>query len=561
MAKPSLAALPLLLPLLDYWPLGRMTIKPRPVVAPALDPRPAVAPDGATTGRGLMWLLLEKLPLVALAAAACAVTLWAESNALAPNEQYGLPWRIGNALISYAAYLGQFFYPVDLAVAYPRAGLDLPPAKVLGALLLLAAITAAALLWRRRRPYLLVGWAWYVVMLLPVIGLVQFGARPRPTASPTCPRSGCASPWPGPWPTPAGPGRTAHGVCLLHSGAGRPAWPPCWHCRARGVVAAADVFLAQLGDAVESALACVPQNKVALAGLTSFLEKQGRHSRGARALPDAGGDRPAESRGREQPGAGVGPLRPARRGDHALSPGAGGQAGAGRGRQQLGPRVGRPAAVRRGHRALSRRRSGPSPTSPRPATIWAMPWRPAAGWTRRFCNIGRPCSSSPTSPRPTATWATPWPAKTASTRPSPVIAGPEDQARRRQGPQQPRLRPGRPGPARRGHRRVPPGDQPPARFRRRLLQSRQGVGRPARVSRGDCELSGGPGLEARRRGGPRESPRRLAAGRPAVGRDRGAGSSNRLNRPTRFFRYSSRSSSRKRTILQRFTPAREAALQ
>ena len=73
--------------------------------------------------------------------------------------------------------MGHFFYPVGLAVLYPRAGLDLPLGKVLGASLILAGITAAALVWRRRCPYLLVGWLWYLVMLLPVIGLVQFGAQ------------------------------------------------------------------------------------------------------------------------------------------------------------------------------------------------------------------------------------------------------------------------------------------------------------------------------------------------------------------------------------------------
>ncbi len=170
MAKATLVMLPLVLLLLDYWPLGRMT--------------PAATRDTPvpSCGRGdrfslLMRLLLEKVPLLALVAVSCVVTVWAQREALVPVEQLPLWWRVGNALISYVTYLGQSFYPVGLAVLYPRPGLDLPFWKVFGALLVLVSITAAALLGRRRCPYLLVGWLWYLGMLLPVIGLVQFGVQ------------------------------------------------------------------------------------------------------------------------------------------------------------------------------------------------------------------------------------------------------------------------------------------------------------------------------------------------------------------------------------------------
>ena len=94
-------------------------------------------------------------------------------------DRLSLATRLANALVSYAAYLGQSFYPVDLAPFYPHLGTDLPIAWVAGSLVLLVAITAVAAYFWRRRPYLLVGWLWFLGMLVPVIGLVQFGAHAR----------------------------------------------------------------------------------------------------------------------------------------------------------------------------------------------------------------------------------------------------------------------------------------------------------------------------------------------------------------------------------------------
>ncbi len=169
MAKPMLVTLPAVLLLLDYWPLGRMTMAAREDT-PLLDNR--------RQGRfsPSRHLLAEKVPLLLLVVVSCVLTVWAQGQALVSIEYLPLSWRIGNALISYVVYLGQSFYPVGLAVLYPRPGLDLPLWKILGAFLVLVAITAAALLGRRRCPYLLVGWLWYLGTLVPVIGLVQIGA-------------------------------------------------------------------------------------------------------------------------------------------------------------------------------------------------------------------------------------------------------------------------------------------------------------------------------------------------------------------------------------------------
>ena len=96
-----------------------------------------------------------------------------------PVERLSLATRLANALVSYAAYLGQSFYPVDLSPYYPHLGTRLPIAWAAGALVLLVAITAVAAYCWRRLPYLLVGWLWFLGTLVPVIGLVPVGAHAR----------------------------------------------------------------------------------------------------------------------------------------------------------------------------------------------------------------------------------------------------------------------------------------------------------------------------------------------------------------------------------------------
>jgi tetratricopeptide (TPR) repeat protein len=172
MAKAMLVTLPFVLLLLDYWPLRRMA---------ATAGKGEAIPGAGRAGRFFVVarLVVEKLPLVALAGACCLTTLWIQGNTLVPGEQLPLGWRMGNILVSYVTYLWQFFCPADLAAVYPRAGLDLPVANIFGAGLLLLGITAAVLRWRHRHPYLLAGWLWYLGMLVPVIGFVQVGLTSR----------------------------------------------------------------------------------------------------------------------------------------------------------------------------------------------------------------------------------------------------------------------------------------------------------------------------------------------------------------------------------------------
>ena len=189
MAKPMLVTLPLVLLLLDYWPLQRSRHRApchgRCAVRPGAPTPPHTVPDAGGCScdtidlRAFGRLLLEKVPLLALAAASCAATLWAQSRleAIKTAEQVAWPWRVSNAIVSYVAYLGQMFYPVDLAAYYPHPFGRLPIWKTVGAAFLLLAISAAVIAWGRKRPYLIVGWLWYLGTLVPVIGLVQVGTQ------------------------------------------------------------------------------------------------------------------------------------------------------------------------------------------------------------------------------------------------------------------------------------------------------------------------------------------------------------------------------------------------
>ncbi len=155
MAKPMLVTLPFVLLLLDYWPLKR------------LEKRSAAR------------LFAEKIPMLLLAAASCFVTVAVQRSggALAGLELVPLAERVKNAIIAYVFYLEKTFAPAGLAVFYPRpiGGRSLEAA--MGAALLLGAATAFAFRQRNRRPFLLIGWLWYLGTLIPVIGLVQVGSQ------------------------------------------------------------------------------------------------------------------------------------------------------------------------------------------------------------------------------------------------------------------------------------------------------------------------------------------------------------------------------------------------
>jgi tetratricopeptide (TPR) repeat protein len=157
MSKPMAVTLPFVLLLLDYWPLRRLqpsTINHQPSI--------------------IRQLLLEKVPFFALTAVACALTVSAQRQAIVSTAGLPVSQRIAHALLSYVHYVGAMFVPHRLAVYYPYET-AIPASQIIVAAILLALVTLVALRFATRRPYLLVGWLWYLGMLVPVIGLVQVG--------------------------------------------------------------------------------------------------------------------------------------------------------------------------------------------------------------------------------------------------------------------------------------------------------------------------------------------------------------------------------------------------
>ena len=168
MAKPQVITLPFVLLLWDYWPLRRMFATGRPAVAETVMP-----------ARSFSWLVLEKLPLIALSAASAVVTIMAQQEAGAMSGPHWQPFpiRIENAVVSYVRYVGKAFWPSHLALVYPHPGSSLPAWQVMTAPLLLLAVSALVVAARHRRRYLLVGWLWFLGTLVPMIGLVQVGVQ------------------------------------------------------------------------------------------------------------------------------------------------------------------------------------------------------------------------------------------------------------------------------------------------------------------------------------------------------------------------------------------------
>jgi Flp pilus assembly protein TadD len=161
MAKPMLVTVPVVMLLMDYWPLGRLDA------------------NGSPQKTHSLWLLVrEKIPFLAMIAASAIVTVIAQrsGDALTTLANTPLAIRLGNAAIACQGYLAKMFWPRDLAVFYPYPEV-LPVWHLAAAVVLLTVVTIVALQQRRERPYLLVGWLWYLVTLLPVIGIVRVGLQ------------------------------------------------------------------------------------------------------------------------------------------------------------------------------------------------------------------------------------------------------------------------------------------------------------------------------------------------------------------------------------------------
>ena len=170
MSKPMLVSAPIVLLLLDYWPLRRFEQSPlttgKKKIAQCNSQRQIISR-----------LLLEKIPLLILSVAACIITFILQKRAAGAIPPLPLLWRVQNAFASYTIYAWQTLWPTDLAVFYPHPNDTLAIWEVISAIVLLLAATAAVIVFRRQRPYLFTGWFWYLVMLVPVIGIIQVGEQ------------------------------------------------------------------------------------------------------------------------------------------------------------------------------------------------------------------------------------------------------------------------------------------------------------------------------------------------------------------------------------------------
>ena len=167
LAKPMVVTLPFVLLLLDVWPLQRITLWRD-------GHRLIEAGERATLTR----LVLEKLPLFALAVASSVVTVIVQRRwgAVGSVTVYPIGLRLENALVNYVAYIGKMVWPAKLSAFYPYRQ-SVSALAVAGSVLLLVAITIGVVRAARRHPYLLVGWLWYLGTLIPVIGIVQAGLQ------------------------------------------------------------------------------------------------------------------------------------------------------------------------------------------------------------------------------------------------------------------------------------------------------------------------------------------------------------------------------------------------
>lgn len=153
MSKPIVITLPIIMILLDYWPLRRFQLQ---------------------QGNMILRQLKEKTPFFILSAVLVIITLYIPNDQATSLKGFSLSSRLGNAPVSFMVYLEKTFWPHDMAIFYPFTE-QIPLWQVLGATLLIIIISAAIIVTARRFPYLLVGWLWYAITLVPVIKIIQVG--------------------------------------------------------------------------------------------------------------------------------------------------------------------------------------------------------------------------------------------------------------------------------------------------------------------------------------------------------------------------------------------------
>jgi tetratricopeptide (TPR) repeat protein len=170
MAKPMLVTLPVVLLLLDYWPFERLRI--RFITKSGLNETPHAEIE---SGYRLSFLLMEKIPFILLAAVSSTLTLLAQKPGISTLTNVPIFDRCSNALLALVVYMEKMFFPFDLAIIYPLV--QVPLWKAGSATAILCVVTLIVLKYSCNYRYLAVGWFWYLITLLPVIGIIQVGRQ------------------------------------------------------------------------------------------------------------------------------------------------------------------------------------------------------------------------------------------------------------------------------------------------------------------------------------------------------------------------------------------------
>ena len=175
LSKQMLVTLPFVLLLLDYWPLKRIRWNPSSEKNPVLQ---TTTENGGARCPLQRWsrLVWEKVPFILLAVLFCVVAVIGQGNAIVPLVQFSIPERLSNAIVVCVIYVAKTVAPYNLACFYPHPE-SIPLWQSAGAALLLVSISIAAVAGSRKRPYVSVGWLWYLGTLVPVIGLMQIGSQ------------------------------------------------------------------------------------------------------------------------------------------------------------------------------------------------------------------------------------------------------------------------------------------------------------------------------------------------------------------------------------------------
>ena len=200
MSKPMVVTLPIVMILLDYWPLGRlqsqkigtnlmMDVVPiytkqrkqknksikgalKKNISPPNDQKSS---EAKIAGIIPLWQLREKIPFFIFSAAFSIITIYAQYNARIKHPSQPLGFGIANAPIFFVTYLEKIFWPHDLALGYPSSD-QIPVWQILGATLLILVISTAVIITVKRLQHLFVGWLWYAITILPVIGIIPIGS-------------------------------------------------------------------------------------------------------------------------------------------------------------------------------------------------------------------------------------------------------------------------------------------------------------------------------------------------------------------------------------------------